>query len=91
MASNNLNIATRQLGQDGPQVPRLGLGCVSLGGGAYGLAASDEERFAFLDQAYELGARFWDTGSYPFPPKASPPLWLGLGANMINSGRVRRC
>lgn len=29
-------------------------------GSAYGLAGSDSERRAFLDKAYELGARNWD-------------------------------
>lgn len=27
----------------------------------YGSIPSDEERFAILDRAYELGARFWDS------------------------------
>ncbi|RFU81138.1 aldo-keto reductase [Trichoderma arundinaceum] len=53
-------IVTRALGRNGPQVPRLGLGLMGLSG-HYGLPAPDEERMAFLDQAYELGERFWDT------------------------------
>lgn len=59
---SNGNIILRQLGKNGPQVPRLGLGCVPLGGGAYGVAGSDKDRLAFLDEAYAMGARFWDTG-----------------------------
>lgn len=55
-------IELRPLGKNGPLVPRIGLGCVPLGGGAYGVALSDEERLALLDEAYNIGTRFWDTG-----------------------------
>ncbi|KAK7227594.1 hypothetical protein V2G26_015597 [Clonostachys chloroleuca] len=54
-------IELRPLGKNGPLVPRIGLGCVPLGGGAYGVALSDEERLALLDEAYNIGTRFWDT------------------------------
>ena len=30
--------------------------------GTYGKPAPEEERLGFLDKAYELGERFWDTG-----------------------------
>lgn len=53
-------IVTRALGKNGPQVSRLGLGLMGLSG-HYGLPAPDEERFAFLDKAYDMGERFWDT------------------------------
>lgn len=54
-----MSLPTRTLGKDGPEVTGLGLGLMSLGN-AYGHAGSDEDRLAFLDKAYELGARNWD-------------------------------
>lgn len=53
-------VPTRPLGKDGPQVPRLGLGLMSLSG-FYNLPVPDEEQLAFLDEAWKAGARFWDT------------------------------
>ncbi|KAF2878481.1 NADP-dependent oxidoreductase domain-containing protein [Massariosphaeria phaeospora] len=52
-------IPHHRLGKNGPTVPALGLGLMSLCG-AYGPKPSDEERFKFLDRAVELGATFWD-------------------------------
>lgn len=51
---------TRQLGAHGPHVPVIGFGAMGLSA-FYGAAPSDDERFALLDRAYELGQRFWDT------------------------------
>lgn len=50
-----------QLGKNGPLVPALGLGLMGLSSHSYGPAPGDEERFALLDRAYELGERFWDS------------------------------
>ena len=54
------SIQTRPLGSNGPLVPRLGLGLMN-NSGAYNEAGSDDERLAFLDQAYALGETFWDS------------------------------
>lgn len=50
-----------QLGKGGPSIPALGYGLMGLSHETYGSIPSDEERFAILDRAYELGARFWDS------------------------------
>ncbi|KAI1344223.1 putative aldo/keto reductase [Xylariaceae sp. FL0016] len=53
----------RQLGKDGPIVPALGLGTMGLSF-MYGMPPSDEERFAVLDRALELGATHWDSSDW---------------------------
>ncbi|KAI5458526.1 NADP-dependent oxidoreductase domain-containing protein [Mariannaea sp. PMI_226] len=58
MASKH--IPHTNLGKNGPSVPVLGLGAISLCHSTYGSIPNDEERFAFLDRAYELGCTFWD-------------------------------
>ena len=42
-------------------IPALGFGLMGLSYDTYGSVPSDEERFAILDRAHELGATFWDT------------------------------
>lgn len=49
------------LGKNGPCVPALGYGLMGLSHDTYGSIPSDEECFAILDRAYELGARSWDS------------------------------
>jgi len=56
----NTNVPLRRLGQKGPLVPALGLGLMGMST-LYGNAPSDEERFAVLDRAVELGATSWDS------------------------------
>lgn len=55
-------LSTRQLGKNGPQVLRVGLGLVDATG-AYGAVRPEAERLAFLDDAYKRGETFWDTGT----------------------------
>ncbi|KAH0829445.1 Aldo-keto reductase yakc [NADP(+)] [Fonsecaea pedrosoi] len=52
-------LPTLPLGKDGPSIPAMGIGMMSLGH-AYGSAGGDEERLAFLDAVYALGATHWD-------------------------------
>ncbi|RSM00849.1 hypothetical protein CDV31_011602 [Fusarium ambrosium] len=49
------------LGKNGPLVPQLGFGLMGLSFGTYGSVPSDEERFALLDHAHEVGSTFWDS------------------------------
>jgi aryl-alcohol dehydrogenase-like predicted oxidoreductase len=49
------------LGRNGPSVPAIGFGLMSMSYMAYGTPLSDEKQFALLDRAVELGATFWDT------------------------------
>ncbi|PVH95278.1 Aldo/keto reductase [Periconia macrospinosa] len=48
-------------GHQGPQISALGFGLMGLSSHAYGTPPSDDERFAILDRAHELGMRFWDS------------------------------
>ncbi|KAI0437158.1 putative aldo/keto reductase [Xylaria telfairii] len=57
---SNRNVPLRQLGKNGPMIPALGLGLMGMSV-MYGKAPSDEERFAVLDRAVELGVTNWDS------------------------------
>lgn len=50
----------RQLGQHGPMVSAIGLGCMSLSYG-YGPAADKTQAIHLIRRAYELGVTFFDT------------------------------
>ncbi|RYO88368.1 hypothetical protein DL766_009979 [Monosporascus sp. MC13-8B] len=47
--------------KNGPSVPALGFGLMGLSLQTYGPVPNDEDRFAVLGRAVELGATFWDT------------------------------
>lgn len=55
-----MSIPDRNLGPEGPQVPAVGLGLMSIGG-IYGSAGTLDEKLAFLNQAHAVGQYFWDT------------------------------
>ncbi|KAI4730189.1 aldo/keto reductase [Aureobasidium sp. EXF-10728] len=55
------SIPFRKLGSDGPEVPVLGYGMMGLSQPVYGSVPSEQDKFAMLDRAYELGARHWDS------------------------------
>ena len=54
-----MDLITRHLGKDGPTVPAVSVGLMSLGH-IYGDAGDLETRLEFLSQLYEAGARHWD-------------------------------
>jgi aryl-alcohol dehydrogenase-like predicted oxidoreductase len=54
------SVPLRKLGKNGPSVPALGFGLMGMSV-AYGTIPGDEERFAILDRALDLGATFWDS------------------------------
>ncbi|KAH8898832.1 Aldo/keto reductase [Thozetella sp. PMI_491] len=53
-------LPTRNVGKTGRQATALGLGLMGLSA-SYGFAGTDEERFAVLDRAWEIGCTNWDT------------------------------
>ncbi|KAJ5411646.1 uncharacterized protein N7487_006005 [Penicillium crustosum] len=53
-------IPLRQLGRNGPFVPRLGLGLMGASG-VYNAPLSEADHLAFIDEAYNRGETFWDT------------------------------
>jgi aryl-alcohol dehydrogenase-like predicted oxidoreductase len=57
----NKSIPLHKLGKNGPNVPALGFGLMGLSHAVYGAISNDEERFAILGRACELGNTFWDS------------------------------
>lgn len=68
-------IPTRTLGKNGPSVPAIGFGLMSIGG-IYGAAPSDADRLALLDHAHAIGARFWDTADVYFSSEDAVGQWI---------------
>ena len=59
-SSSDMAMLTQTSLIKGPHVTALGFGAMGLSA-FYGTAEPDEERFAVLDKAYEMGERFWDS------------------------------
>ncbi|KAI2464081.1 Aldo/keto reductase [Annulohypoxylon bovei var. microspora] len=57
------HVPSRQLGKDGPLVPRIGFGTMGLAM-SYGKPLPDEQRFELLDHAHKIGDTFWDTSDF---------------------------
>jgi len=81
-------LLTRQLGNNGPQAPRLGLGLMNISG-TYGLPGSDEDRLAFLDEVYKKGETFLDTGRL-MPFENLIPFEYITNPILSHSRRIRR-
>lgn len=75
-----MSLPTRSLGRNGPQVPAVGLGLMSLGS-IYGSAGSLEDKVAFLEHAHSIGARFWDTADLYFDSEDAVGEWVKNSGN----------
>ncbi|KAJ5207079.1 Aldo/keto reductase subgroup [Penicillium cf. griseofulvum] len=75
-----MSLPTRSLGRNGPQVPAIGLGLMSLGS-VYGSAGSLEDKVAFLEHAHSIGARFWDTADCYFDSEEAVGEWIKRSGN----------
>jgi aryl-alcohol dehydrogenase-like predicted oxidoreductase len=58
-----MNMRTTRLGQSGPIVSVLGLGCMGMSPGVYG-PSDEQESLATLDAALEAGITLLDTGDF---------------------------
>ena len=72
-----MSTPTRVLGRsaNGPAVPALGFGTMSIGG-AYGGTRTVEEKLAVLDHAWQIGQRFWDTADIYFDSEERIGEWF---------------
>lgn len=65
----------RPLGKNGPPVPAIGFGAMSIGG-IYGRQIAAEDKLKVLDRAWEIGARFWDTAEAYFDSEVRIGDWF---------------
>ncbi|WP_420859973.1 aldo/keto reductase [Marivivens marinus] len=84
---------TRTLGQNGPTIPAIGLGCMSFAG-AFG-AARDEDSFHCLDAAVDAGITFLDTANIYGAGRSEEVLgrWLkstGARVTLATKGGITR-
>lgn len=78
-----VTLPSQQLGSNGPQVPRIGVGLMNLS--LFNEQQAEEEKLAIYDGAWSKGEVLWDTGrSYSVSNRLNSLLTDG------SSGRVRR-
>jgi aryl-alcohol dehydrogenase-like predicted oxidoreductase len=75
-----MSLPTRSLGRNGPQVPAVGVGLMSLGS-IYGYAGTLEDKVAFLEHAHSIGARFWDTADMYLDSEDAVGEWAKKSGN----------
>jgi aryl-alcohol dehydrogenase-like predicted oxidoreductase len=80
----------RALGTTGLQVSRIALGCGNFGGigsapAFYGQGESDEEAFAIMDAAYEMGINVFDTADAYGGGRSEAAIgkWLGSRGSAV--------
>ncbi|PWY65683.1 aldo/keto reductase [Aspergillus sclerotioniger CBS 115572] len=71
----NPHSAPQPLSPNGPHLPRIGIGTMSLGG-AYKQQNTLSEKLAFLTHAHSIGQTFWDTADIYFSSEAVIGEWF---------------
>jgi hypothetical protein len=83
-------VPLRFLGKEGPRVPALGLGLMELSYASYGTTPSEDDQFALLDRALELGATFWDTSEYVVATAGVCSLIMANDVYLVSTAIMRR-
>ena len=78
---------TRHLGENGPEVSGLGLGCMGLSF-AYGPALEKQAAIALIRRAFENGVTFFDTAEAYGPFGSRRGDRLALDAALIGDRRA---
>ncbi|EKV15964.1 Aldo/keto reductase [Penicillium digitatum] len=78
-----MSLPTRSLERNGPQVPAVGVGLMSLGN-MHGFASALDDKVAFLEPAYSIGARSWDTADLYFDSDHTVREWVKKLGNLNN-------
>lgn len=89
-------IPLHRLGKNGPNIPAIGFGLMNMSYQAYGESlAGDEEKFALLDRAFELGETFWDTSELVLFPtiiyqRLCFVFWFANSVIQVSTAIMRR-